>query len=366
MTNLRINSVVCLLCLVVYTQAVANPESLRPEGDPIKTEVSASLLYSHFAEDFVYHLAERDLPGSLLFDTLGFIVSGQYYINSRFVNPSVPFAFIPRDYRHSSIGLFLGYGTEKRKTDYNSLITSDNVRLTKVAVFGLGGQYHTSRYFFGGSLLFKRETLSGSERLLQLSATGGSLTREWKFGIRSVISKEYHRFHIRDSQRYHVNGFYADQVYVTGQPFLEYTPGSFIRVCASISRTFAITYSDYWEMELPVSLTYTIPDEWWEFGIASTYFNNEHDAKRYTFETATKRYIGDGSIYARGGITHRDLLPIRMNEDATIVHLGLGGDYVCNRIMQLTLQYTYEFGDPIYHGDDRRGHTLAATLRFFD
>ena len=361
MTNSRISSVVGLLCIVFCTHAAANPKSMQSDGDPVKVEVNAAFQYSHFAEDLVFHLGSppRDL-GSLFFDTLGFMAGGQYYFNSRFVNPAVPFAFIPYDYRSNSVGLFVGYDTEKAKVDYdtdNVLGFEDLESVTKVAVIGLGGQYHTSRHFFGGSFLYQRETDPGRDRLLQASATGGWLTQELKFGIRSVVCKEFQgRPFVSD----------ADQVYVTGQPFFEYTPGSFVRVSAAVSRTYAVTYGDYWEMELPVSLSYTIPDRWWEFGVAFAYFSNEQDVERYTINATTRTFIGDGSIYALGGITQGDFLPILWNEDGTIVSLGLGGDYVYDRIMQLTLQYIYEFGDPILGDDARRGHTVAVMLKLFD
>jgi hypothetical protein len=289
------------------------------------------------------------------------MAGGQYYFNSRFANPSVPFAFIPYDYRSNSVGLFVGYGTEKAKLDYdtdNVLGFEDLENVTKVAVIVLGGLYHTSRHFLGGSILYQRETDTGKDRLLQASSTGGWLTEELKFGIRSVVSKEFQGRPFFSST--------ADQVYVTGQPFFEYTPGSFVRVRAAISRTYAVTYGDYWEMELPVSLSYTIPDRWWEFGVAFAYFSNEQDVERYTISANTRKFIGDGSIYALGGITHGDFLPVLLKEDGTIFSLGLGGDYVYDRIMQLTLQYIYEFGDPIIGNDDRRGHTLAVMLKLFD
>lgn len=358
MTNLTITSVVGLLCLVFCAQAIANPESMQSEGDPVKMEVNAAFQYSHFAEEWVWRYYNHGAPvvttGSYLFDTLGFMVGGQHYFNSRFANPSVPFAFIPYDYRSNSVGLFAGYGTEK--VTYVDEPGEDHEYVTKVAVIGLGGRYHTSRHFFGGSFLFQRETDPGSNRLQQLSATGGWLTEELKFGIRSVVSKEF------QGRPFFVND---DQVYVTGQPFVEYTPGSFVRVSAAISRTYAVTFGDYWEMELPVSLSYTIPDRWWEFGAAFAYFNNENEVTRYTFDATTRKFIGDGSICALVGITHGDFLPVLLLDGGTVFRLGLGGDYVYNRIMQLTLQYNYEFGDPVF-GDDRCGHTLAVMLRLFD
>ena len=360
MTDFRIKSVVGLLCLVFCTQAAANPESMLPEGDPVKMEVNAAFQYSHFAEDWVWRYYDHGAPvvntGSFFFDTLGFMAGGQYYFNSRFANPSVPFAFIPYDYRSNSVGLFAGYGTEKWKDVGGPGLEPEHV--TKVAVIGLGGRYHTSRHFFGGSFLFQREIDPGSDRLLQLSAAVGWLTPELKFGIRSIVDKEFQGRPFFPSN--------ADQVYVTGQPFFEYTPGSFVRVSAAISRTYAVTFGDYWEMELPVSLSYTIPDRWWEFGVAFAYFNNENDVKRYTFDANTRRFIGDGSIYALGGITHGDFLPVFLVDGGTVFRLGLGGDYVYNRIMQLTLQYNYEFGDPVFGNDGRRGHTLAVMLRLFD
>ena len=360
MTNSRISSVVGLLYLVFCAQVAASPESMQPEGDPVKMEVNAAFQYSHFAEEWVMRYYYAGAPvvttGSYLFDTLGFTAGGQYYFNSRFVNPSVPFAFIPYNYRSNSVGLFIGYGTEKVKTEYDD--DKDQPFEEKVAVIGLGGQSHTSRHFFGGSFLFQREPDPKSDRLLQLSAAVGWLTPELKFGIRSIVDKEFQGrpFFFAD----------ADQVYVTGEPFFEYTPGSFFRVSAAISRTHAVTSGDYWEMELPVSLSYTIPDRWWEFGVAFAHFSNEQDVKRYTFDANTRRFIGDGSIYALGGITHGDFLPVLLVDGGTVVRLGLGGDYVYDRILQLTVQYNYEFGDPVFGHDDRRGHTLAVMLRLFD
>ena len=361
--SLRITGAVGLLCVVLCARVAANPESVQFEGDPVRVEVNIAYQDSHFAEDIIFHLDPYpiEIAGSLLWDTLSFMVNGRYYFNSRFVNPAVPFAFIPYDYRSNAVGLFARYGAEEAKLEWDAdsePIFEDQEYETRVAVFGLGGQYHMPRYFIGGSFLFERETDSGRNRLLQLSATGGWLTKVLKVGLRSVVGKEF------QGRLFTPTG--PGQVYVTGQPFLEYTSGSFVRVSAAISRTHAVTFGDYWEMELPVSLNYTIPDQWWEFGVTFAYFSNEQDVERYTFKANIRKFIGDGSIYALGGIAHGDFLPILLGDDGTMVHFGVGGDFVYKRIIQLSLKYKHEFGDPILGHDDRHGHTLAVTLRFFD
>lgn len=365
MTSLRITGIVGLLCVVLCAELSANPESLYSDGDPVRVEVTTAFQDSHFGEDFIFSIDpypySAEYAGSLNWDTLSFMMSGQYYFNSRFVNSSVPFGFIPYDYRSNVVGLFLRYGVEKWKMDYDTdseSIFADQEYETRMSVLGLTGQFHLSRHFIGGSFLFQRETDRGRHRLLQLSATGGWLTRELKVGLRSIVTKEF------QGRPFTPTG--PDQVYVTAQPFIEYTPGSFVKVSAAISRTNAVTFGDYWEMELPVSLSYTIPDRWWEFGVAFAYYKNELDVERYTYKANARKFIGDGSVYALGGVAHGDFFPIVLGDDGTVFHYGVGGDFVYKRIFQLSIEYKHEFGDPILIGDDRSGHTLSGMLSFFD
>lgn|GEM_PF-7072052 len=297
-------------------------------------------------------------------DTFNFDFTYRYYMNARYNNPNVPFAYIPYNYRADYFELKAGFSREQ--TSWRKEPSLEAYSRDWHYLFGvnLNLLYHLSNFhslFWGAGLGFSRrapDDLFGDNWIYErfdLALQFGCYTSRYKCGFyfetQSVTGN-------RDA--YYPAG---DKVVII-KPFVEFTPRPNLRLKAALDYSVYTSDGTRRELAIPLTVDYLLLPRWWELSFNFVFFKNEFDDKTMTIGSKIQKYYNRFSFYLRPEYVERRRDGTRLDKMFTLLNIGL--EYTFGRKIIVSASGYYGFGDNEYYEDrddlDRSGVKLRLHL----